>query len=63
MYFPEEKSAYLPAALEFGLLIVIVFATFRWIRRIAKRQEDSAKQLEARALKERDERMAKELQQ
>lgn len=61
-YFPENKSAYLPAAIEFGILIIIVFATYRWIRRYAARQAAEAKQLEARALQERDERMARELQ-
>lgn len=60
MYFPDDKSAYIPAALEFALLILIVFATYKWIRRIAQRQADEAKKLEARALQERDARMAQE---
>lgn len=60
LYFPEDKSAYIPAALEFALLILIVFATYKWIRRIAQRQADEAKKLEVRALQERDAKMAKE---
>ncbi|MGN7477575.1 hypothetical protein ACTHOQ_06945 [Solibacillus silvestris] len=59
-YIPEDKSLYLPAAIEFGILIIIVFATFRFVRRIAARQAASAQLLEERALQERDERMAKE---
>lgn len=60
LYFPEDKSLYLPAAIEFAILLIIVFATFRLIRRIAARQAAQAKLLEERALQERDERMAKE---
>ncbi|MEK4627529.1 MAG: hypothetical protein ABS944_17240 [Solibacillus sp.] len=60
LYFPEDKSLYLPAAIEFGILMIIVFATFRFIRRLAARQAAKASHLEARALQERDERMAKE---
>ena len=60
LYFPEDKSLYLPAAIEFAVLLIIVFATFRFIRRIAARQAAQAKLLEERALKERDARLAKE---
>lgn len=60
MYFPDDKSAYLPAAIEMVLLFLIVFATFKWFRRIGKKQADEAKKLEARALQERDAKMAQE---
>ena len=60
-YIPQDKSAYLPAAIEFGILMLIVFATYRWVRRYSARQAEVAKQLEARALQERDERMAKQI--
>ncbi len=60
LYFPEDKSLYFPAAIEFGILMIIVFATFFLFRRISARQAEKAKHLEARALQERNERMAKE---
>ena len=60
LYFPEDKSLYIPAAIEITILLIIVFATFRFFRRIAARQAEKAQHLEARALQERDERMAKE---
>lgn len=60
LYFPEDKSLYFPAAIEFAILLIIVFATFRFIRRIAARQAAQAKLLEERALQERDERIANE---
>lgn len=59
-YIPEDKSLYLPAAIEFAILMIIVFATFRFIRRLAARQASNTEHLEKRALQERDERMAKE---
>ena len=60
LYFPEDKSLYLPAAIEFGILMIIVFATFFLFRRISARQAEKVKHLEARALQERNERMAKQ---
>ncbi|MER2028449.1 MAG: hypothetical protein ABS903_04695 [Solibacillus sp.] len=60
LYFPEDKSLYLPAAIEFAILLIIVFFTFRFVRRIAARQAAQAKLLEERALRERDARIAKE---
>lgn len=60
LYFPEDKSLYIPAAIEITILLIIVFATFRLFRRISARQAEKAQQLEARALQERDVRMAKE---
>ena len=57
LYFPEDKSLYLPAAIEFGILMIIVFATFFLFRRISARQAEKVKHLEERALKERNERM------
>ena len=61
-YIPDDKSAYLPAAIEFGILIIIVFATYRWVRRYSARQAEAVKHLEERALQERNERMDKQVE-
>ena len=63
LYFPEDPSGYFTAAIEFAILIIIVVATFRWIKRVAERQELKTKELEARVIAERDARMAKEVQE
>ncbi|WP_042475994.1 hypothetical protein [Bacillus ndiopicus] len=63
LYFPEDKSTYFPAFLEILLLLVLCFFVLKIIRKFAKKQELAAKELEARALAERDERMKKEAQQ
>lgn len=56
LYFPEDKSTYLPAFIQLGLMLAILFIVFRWLRKFSARQEDEAKKLEARALAERAER-------
>ncbi|KYG90425.1 hypothetical protein MHH70_17435 [Metasolibacillus sp. FSL H7-0170] len=61
--FPEDKSSYLPAAIEVLLLMVFCVFVVKLIRKFSKKQELAAKELEARALAERDERMKQENQQ
>ncbi|MEC1178024.1 hypothetical protein P9B03_05965 [Metasolibacillus meyeri] len=63
LYFPEDKSTYLPAFIEILLLLLLCFFVLKLIRKFAKKQELAAKELEERALAERDERMKKEQEQ
>lgn len=63
LYFPEDKSTYLPAFIEILLLLGLCFLVLKLIRKFAKKQEQEAKKLEERALAERDERMKKEQEQ
>lgn len=61
LYFPEDKSEYIPAAISFAVFMVMLVFTFRWIRRNSKKQEEETKELEERILSERRaEREAKE---
>lgn len=61
LYFPEDKSEYIPAAISFAIFMVLLAFTFRWIRRNSKKQEEETKELEERILSERRaEREAKE---
>lgn len=59
LYVPEDKSAYLPAAIQFAIMLVICVLVFKWVRRLAQKQAEAAKVLEARALAERDAKMKK----
>ncbi|WP_075619736.1 hypothetical protein [Paenisporosarcina indica] len=54
LYFPEDKSAYIPAAIEFLIFAVICILVFRWILKKSKKQEEQTKELEKRILNERD---------
>ena len=53
LYFPEDKSEYLPAAISMAIFGLVAVATFFLIRRISKRQELKTKELEERINNER----------
>lgn len=54
LYFPEDKSAYIPAALEFLVILILCIAVFLMFKKISKKQEAKAKEIEARILGERN---------
>lgn len=53
LYFPEDKSEYIPAAISFSFFMVLLVLTFMWIQRNSKKQELETKELEERILRER----------
>nr|WP_106780599.1 hypothetical protein [Lysinibacillus timonensis] len=53
LYFPEDKSAYIPAVIEFGIMILLCILVFMGIRRISRKQALKTKELEERILSER----------
>ncbi|PIC95302.1 hypothetical protein CSV69_12520 [Sporosarcina sp. P26b] len=53
LYFPEDKSEYIPAAISFVIFMTLMLFVFRWILKKSKRQEEETKELEHRILKER----------
>lgn len=57
LYFPEDKSQYGPAIIEFAIMIVICFAVFFLFKKLNKKQELKTKDLEERILKERQAKM------
>ena len=60
LYFPEDKSTYLPAAIELIVLVIVCVLIFKWLRKNSLKQAAEAKKLEERALAERDARMKAE---
>lgn len=56
LYFPEDKSTYLPAFIQLLLMLAILAFVFRWVRNYSARQAAEAQKLEERALAERAER-------
>ncbi|EPD50512.1 hypothetical protein MHH33_05635 [Paenisporosarcina sp. FSL H8-0542] len=62
LYFPEDKSAYIPAAFQFLIFAIICVLTFRWIIKLSKKQELKTKELEERILRERQSENQKEQQ-
>ncbi|MFJ8462173.1 hypothetical protein ACIQ57_24150 [Lysinibacillus xylanilyticus] len=53
LYFPEDKSGYIPAAFEFLLMLILCIIVFIAFRKISKKQEMKTKEIEARILAER----------
>lgn len=60
LYFPEDKSEYIPAAISFVIFMILMAFTFRWILKNSKKQEAETKELEERILQERREAKEKE---
>ncbi|WP_432360195.1 hypothetical protein [Sporosarcina sp. UB5] len=60
LYFPEDKSEYIPAAISFVFFMILLAITFTWIRRHSKKQEEETRELEERILRERREAREKQ---
>ncbi|MCY9546900.1 hypothetical protein [Lysinibacillus xylanilyticus] len=54
LYFPEDKSGYVPAAFEFLIMLILCIVVFTVFRKISKKQEMKSKELEARILSEKN---------
>lgn len=46
LYFPEDKSEYIPAAITFVIFLMGAFLTMRIIISVSKREAQKAKELE-----------------
>ncbi|WP_144554644.1 hypothetical protein [Bacillus sp. X1(2014)] len=46
LYFPEDKSEYIPAAITFMIFLIGAFLTMRVIILVSKREAKKAKELE-----------------
>jgi len=53
LYFPEDKSDYIPVVFELLVMLILCFLVFRLFRRISKKQELKTKDIEERILSER----------
>ncbi|MCM3745471.1 hypothetical protein M3193_15190 [Sporosarcina luteola] len=60
LYFPEDKSEYIPAAISFFFFMILLVLTFMWIKRTSKKQEEETRELEERILRERREAREKQ---
>jgi len=60
LYFPEDKTEYISAAISMFFFAILLVLTFMWIRRKSKKQELEAKEFEERILRERREQKENE---
>lgn len=50
LYFPEDKSEYIPVVIELVVLMVICVLVFRWLLKKSKKDAEKAKVLEERIM-------------
>ncbi|MBD3109020.1 hypothetical protein IEO70_11685 [Bacillus sp. AGMB 02131] len=50
LYFPEDKSEYIPAVISLSIFLLAAIFTMRYIVRHSKKQEEKAKQFEKELL-------------
>lgn len=53
LYFPEDKSEYIPAAISMLVFGIACVLTFLWIKKISKKQELKTKEVEEQINRER----------
>ncbi|MCG1021805.1 MULTISPECIES: hypothetical protein [Sutcliffiella] len=46
LYFPEDKTEYIPAGITFAIFFIAAIFVFRYILKISKRESQKAKALE-----------------
>jgi flagellar biosynthesis/type III secretory pathway M-ring protein FliF/YscJ len=53
LYFPEDKSTYLPAFMKLLVMVLVCVAVFKLFRNISAKEAEKAKALEQDLLKKR----------
>ncbi|MDT9026162.1 MULTISPECIES: hypothetical protein [Rossellomorea] len=49
LYFPEDKSEYIPASITMAIFLIAALLTFRLIIKVSKREELKTKKMEEEA--------------
>lgn len=52
LYFPEDKSEYIPAGITAVIFLAAALFTMRWIIKVSKKEELKTKKLEEKVLKD-----------
>ncbi len=53
LYFPEDKSEYIPAAIEMAIILVLCILVFNFFRKKAKKDAEKTRELEEKILKQK----------
>ncbi|TKC15483.1 hypothetical protein [Robertmurraya kyonggiensis] len=56
LYFPEDKTEYIPAGITSAIFLIAAIITMRWIIKKSKRDEEKTKELEEKMLKEQQDK-------
>ncbi|MFC4411348.1 hypothetical protein ACFOZY_13045 [Chungangia koreensis] len=60
LYFPEDKSQYIPSVLWLLAIILLCVLFFRWLKKYSQKEQMKTKELEERILRERQQENEKE---
>ncbi|WP_391202880.1 hypothetical protein [Psychrobacillus sp. L4] len=60
LYFPEDKTEYIPVVIELLVLIAICILLFRWLMKKSNRDAEKAREIEAKVMQARKEQMEKD---
>lgn len=52
LYFPEDKTEYIPAAITTVIFVIVAIFTMRWIMKKSKQDEEKTKELEEKMLQQ-----------
>ncbi|WP_277585583.1 hypothetical protein [Psychrobacillus antarcticus] len=50
LYFPEDKSEYIPVVIELVVLVALCVFVFRWLQKKSKKDAEKARILEERIM-------------
>lgn len=59
LYFPEDKSEYIPVVIELVILVTICIIVFKWLQKKSKKDAEKAKILEDRIMQANKEELHK----
>ncbi len=53
LYFPEDKSTYLPAFIKLLIMVLVCVSVFKWLRKLSEKEAAKAELLEQEMLTKR----------
>ncbi|WP_102694226.1 hypothetical protein [Rummeliibacillus pycnus] len=53
LYFPDNKSEYIPAAIELAIILILCILVFNFFRKKARKDLEKTRELEEKILKEK----------
>lgn len=60
LYFPKDKSEYIPAFISMSIFMVACVAAFFYIKKVSKKQEEATKELEEKVRQANSQKLKEE---
>ena len=57
LYFPEDKSEYIPVVIELVVLVTLCVIVFKWLQKKSKKDAEKAKVLEEKIMQAKKEEL------